>query len=89
MRCLTSLILNITIFWMTSLLYILLSQDGYGQMANLMNNITVYSYTQDYLGNNPAVINSSTGDIEQTIAYYPYGGVIADLVHARKTLIAY
>ncbi len=69
--------------------YIFLSQVGYGQMANLMNNITVYSYTQDYLGNNPAVINSSTGDIEQTIAYYPYGGVIADLVHARKTLIAY
>ncbi len=30
-------------------------------------------------GNNRAVINGSTGAIEQTIAYYPYGGVIADL----------
>ena len=36
-------------------------------------------YTQDYLGNNRAVINGSTGAIEQTIAYYPYGAVIADL----------
>ncbi|MDE5813824.1 MAG: hypothetical protein K2H72_06015, partial [Muribaculaceae bacterium] len=36
-------------------------------------------YTQDYLGNNRAVINGSTGAIEQTVAYYPYGAVIADL----------
>ncbi len=36
-------------------------------------------YTQDYLGNNRAVINGSTGAIEQTTAYYPCGGVIADL----------
>ncbi len=37
------------------------------------------NYTQDYLGNNRAVINDTSGEIEQTIAYYPYGGVIADL----------
>ena len=30
-------------------------------------------------GNNRAVINGSTGAIEQTTAYYPYGGIIADL----------
>ncbi|MDE6549590.1 MAG: hypothetical protein K2L22_11400 [Muribaculaceae bacterium] len=30
-------------------------------------------------GNNRAVINGSTGAIEQTVAYYPYGAVIADL----------
>ena len=36
-------------------------------------------YTQDYLGNNHAVINGSTGAIEQTTVYYPYGGIIADL----------
>ena len=31
------------------------------------------------LGNNRAVINGTTGAVEQTIAYYPFGGVIADL----------
>ena len=36
-------------------------------------------YTRDHLGNNRAVINGSTGAIEQTTAYYPYGGIIADL----------
>ncbi|MDE7345751.1 MAG: hypothetical protein K2N48_03305 [Muribaculaceae bacterium] len=36
-------------------------------------------YTQDYLGNNRAVINGSTGAIEQTVSYYPYGGVIPGL----------
>ena len=36
-------------------------------------------YTRDYLGNNRSVINGSTGAIEQTVAYYPYGAVIADL----------
>ena len=41
--------------------------------------VTFHYYTQDYLGNNRAVINGSTGVIEQTVAYYPYGGVIADL----------
>ena len=41
--------------------------------------VTFHYYTQDYLGNNRAVINGSTGAIEQTVAYYPYGGVIADL----------
>lgn len=42
-------------------------------------SVTFHYSTQDYLGNNRAVINGSTGAIEQTIAYYPYGGVIADL----------
>ena len=41
--------------------------------------VTFHYYTQDYLGNNRAVINGSTGAIEQVTAYYPYGGVIADL----------
>ena len=41
--------------------------------------VTFHYYTQDYLGNNRAVINGSTGAIEQTVAYYPYGGVIANL----------
>ena len=41
--------------------------------------VTFHYYTQDYLGNNRAVINGSTGAIEQTVAYYPYGAVIADL----------
>ncbi len=41
--------------------------------------VTFHYYTQDYLGNNRAVINGSTGAIEQTTAYYPCGGVIADL----------
>ncbi|MDE6018001.1 MAG: RHS repeat-associated core domain-containing protein [Muribaculaceae bacterium] len=31
------------------------------------------------LGNNRAVINGTTGAVEQTVAYYPFGGVIADL----------
>ena len=41
--------------------------------------VTFHYYTQDYLGNNRAVINGSTGAIEQMVAYYPFGGVIADL----------
>ncbi|MDE7349561.1 MAG: hypothetical protein K2N25_00710, partial [Muribaculaceae bacterium] len=41
--------------------------------------VTFHYYTQDYLGNNRAVINGTTGAIEQTVAYYPFGGVIADL----------
>ena len=32
--------------------------------------VTFHYYTQDYLGNNRAVINGSTGAIEQTVAYY-------------------
>ena len=43
------------------------------------STVTFHYYTQDYLGNNRAVINGSTGAIEQLTAYYPYGGVIADL----------
>ncbi|MDE6480872.1 MAG: hypothetical protein K2L45_11465 [Muribaculaceae bacterium] len=49
------------------------------------NSVTFHYYTQDYLGNNRAVINGSTGAIEQTVAYYPYGGVIADLGTAATT----
>lgn len=41
--------------------------------------VTFHYYTRDYLGNNRAVINGTTGEIEQTVAYYPSGGVIADL----------
>ena len=41
--------------------------------------VTFHYYTQDYLGNNRAVINGSTGAIEQLTAYYPYGAFIADL----------
>jgi len=43
------------------------------------STVTFHYYTQDYLGNNRAVVNGSTGEIEQTVAYYPYGAVIADL----------
>ena len=42
-------------------------------------SVTFHYYTQDYLGNNRAVVNGSTGAIEQTTAYYPYGAVIPDL----------
>ena len=45
--------------------------------------VTFHYYTQDYLGNNRAVINGSTGAIEQTVAYYPYGGIIPDLGNPR------
>ena len=41
--------------------------------------VTFRYYTQDYLGNNRAVVNGTTGTIEQTTAYYPYGAVIPDL----------
>ncbi len=34
---------------------------------------------QDYLGNNRAVIKGWSGAIEQTVACYPYRGVISDL----------
>ncbi|MDE6547932.1 MAG: hypothetical protein K2L22_02945, partial [Muribaculaceae bacterium] len=51
-----------------------------GGYATIDGNAVIFHYyTQDYLGNNRAVINGSTGAIEQTVAYYPYGGVIADL----------
>ena len=36
-------------------------------------------YTQNYLGNNRAIVNGSIGSIKQTTAYYPYGAVIPDL----------
>ena len=34
--------------------------------------VTFRYYTQDYLGNNRAVINGATGAIEQSVEYYPY-----------------
>ncbi len=54
-----------------------LFQGGYATVNG--STVTFHYYTQDYLGNNRAVINGSTGAIEQTIAYYPFGAVIADL----------
>ncbi len=51
--------------------------SGYATVSG--SAVTFHYYTQDYLGNNRAVINGSTGAIEQTVAYYPYGGVIHDL----------
>ncbi len=51
----------------------------YGKQAS-GSTVTFHYYTQDYLGNNRAVINGSTGATEQTIAYYPFGAVIADLL---------
>ncbi|MDE6379592.1 MAG: hypothetical protein K2L11_03895 [Muribaculaceae bacterium] len=50
-----------------------------GGYATVEGGVTFHYYTQDYLGNNRAVINGSTGAVEQTVAYYPYGAVIADL----------
>ena len=41
--------------------------------------VTFHYYTRDYQGSNRAVVNGTTGAVEQTVAYYPYGGVIADL----------
>ncbi|MDE6787634.1 MAG: hypothetical protein K2J46_11440, partial [Muribaculaceae bacterium] len=58
-------------------LYMVLFPGGYATIKG--TSVTFYYYTQDYLGNNRAVINGSTGAIEQTVAYYPYGGVIADI----------
>ncbi len=54
-----------------------LFSGGYATVSG--SAVTFHYYTQDYLGNNRAVINGSTGAIEQTVAYYPYGGIIADL----------
>ncbi|MDE6481147.1 MAG: hypothetical protein K2L45_12860 [Muribaculaceae bacterium] len=56
---------------------------GYATISGA--TITFHYYTQDYLGNNRAVINGSTGAIEQTVAYYPYGGIIANLGTAATT----
>ena len=50
---------------------------GYATVSG--TTVTFHYYTQDYLGNNRAVVNGTTGLLEQAVAYYPYGGVIADL----------
>ena len=57
---------------------IVLFPGGYASVSG-SSAVTSHYHTQDYLGNNRAVINGSTGAIEQLTAYYPYGGVIADL----------
>ena len=57
--------------------YMVLFPGGYATIDGTA--VTFHYYTQDYLGNNRAVINGSTDAIEQLTAYYPYGGVIADL----------
>ena len=51
--------------------------SGYATVSG--STVTFHYYTQDYLGNNRAVINGTTGATEQLTAYYPYGGIIADL----------
>ncbi len=56
--------------------YMLLFRGGY---VTFDGGVTFHYYTQDYLGNNRAVVNASSGALEQTVAYYPFGGVIADL----------
>lgn len=50
-----------------------------GGYATLQSGVTFHYYTCDYLGNNRAVVNGMNGELEQTVSYYPYGGVIADL----------
>lgn len=50
---------------------------GYATISG--TTVTFHYYTQDYLGNNRAVVNGTTGLIEQTTAYYPYGAVIPDI----------
>lgn len=53
---------------------------GYGQTENRTNKlkdiVTFLYYTRDYFGNNRAVINDSTGAIEQTVTYYPYSAAL-------------
>ncbi|MDE6479442.1 MAG: hypothetical protein K2L45_04160 [Muribaculaceae bacterium] len=58
-------------------IYMVIFPGGYATVSGITG--TFHYYTQDYLGNNRAVINGSTGAIEQTVAYYPYGAVIVDL----------
>ena len=50
---------------------------GYATISG--TTVTFHYYTQDYLGSNRAVVNGTTGAIEQTTAYYTYGAVITDL----------
>lgn len=50
---------------------------AYRNYYSLKERITIHNYAD--LGNNRAVVNGNTGEFKQTIAYYPFGGVIADL----------
>ena len=51
---------------------LLLTEEGY---VDLSNN-TYYYYLKDHQGNNRVVINSS-GTVQETNHYYPFGGVFA------------
>ncbi len=68
---------NAPIIYRNSTVDKVLFPGGYATISG--TTVTFHYYTQDYLGNNRAVINGSTGATEQTIAYYPFGAVIADL----------
>ncbi|MDE6481142.1 MAG: hypothetical protein K2L45_12835 [Muribaculaceae bacterium] len=50
-----------------------------GSYSTIDNDMIFRYYTQNYLSDNRAVINGLTGAIEQTVASYPYGGIIANL----------
>ena len=52
---------------------LLLTEEGY---VNLANSNTYYCYLKDYQGNNRVVINSS-GTVQETNHYYPFGGVFS------------
>jgi RHS repeat-associated protein len=50
-----------------------------GGYATISNGLPTYHYyAKDHLGNNRAVINHSTGEIEQVTHYYPFGAVYGD-----------
>ena len=51
----------------------LLTEEGY---VDLANSNTYYYYLKDHQGNNRVVINSS-GTVQETNHYYPFGGVFA------------
>ena len=52
---------------------LLLTEEGY---VNLANSNTYYYYLKDHQGNNRVVINSS-GTVQETNHYYPFGGTFA------------
>ena len=54
-----------------------LLDGGYATIVN--NQATYHYYTKDHLGNNRAVVNHSTGAIEQVTHYYPFGAIYSDV----------
>ncbi|MDE6481144.1 MAG: RHS repeat-associated core domain-containing protein [Muribaculaceae bacterium] len=73
---------------LTDTIFMTLFPGGYATINE--SSATFHYYTQDYLGNNRAVINGSTGFISQNAlrkTHYanPYGGVIANLGTAATT----